>query len=213
MNNLAHILRQLMIEQDLSVSELARRTGIGQPVIHRVASGETEDPKASTLSAIANYFAVSISQLIGDEPLPKNRHKGIHNKAVFGWSRAPLLTWEQVLNWPSNKQKFSELEYLLTDADVGSNVYALRVKDTAMRPLFPEETALIIDPDIQPEDRDYIIIHFKLQKQAIFRQILFDGDDRYLKPLNPDFKLMPLEKNYKFLGVVLQSRGDFRKNK
>jgi SOS-response transcriptional repressor LexA len=210
-NKLAHILKQLMDEQDISTSELARRTDIGQPVIHRIISGETGDPKVGTMSAIANYFAVSISQLIGDEPLPKNRLKGTHNKPKFGWSKAPLISWEDVIDWPSNKEKFQELEYLLTDADVSSNVYALKVKDTTMRPLFPEDTILIIDPELEPEDRDYAIAHIDQQKQAIFRQILFDGQQIYLKPLNSEFKITQLENSYKFLGVVVQSRGEFRK--
>ena len=70
MNKLAPILCQLIREQQITVSELARRTQIGQPVIHRLISGVTLDPKVSTLSALANYFNISINQLIGDEPLP-----------------------------------------------------------------------------------------------------------------------------------------------
>jgi len=200
-----------MDEQDLTTSELARRTGIGQPVVYRILSSETGDPKVGTLSAIANYFAVSISQLIGDEPLPKNRLPGTHIKTKFGWSKAPLLSWEDAVGWPGNKEKFPELEYLVTDADVGPDAYALKVKDTAMRPLFPEDTVLIIDPALQPEDRDYAIVHIDEQKQAIFRQILFDGQNIYLKPLNADFKITQLEGKYKFLGIVVQSRGEFKK--
>jgi SOS-response transcriptional repressor LexA len=210
MNNLAYILRQLMHEQDLTTSELARRTGIGQPVIHRILTSETGDPKVSTLSAIANYFAVSISQLIGDEPLPKTRLPGTHEVSKFGWNKAPLLSWEDAIDWPENKEKFPELEYLLTDTEVGSNAYALKVKDTTMRPLFPENTVLIVDPVLQPEDRDYAIVHIEKQKQAIFRQILFDGQNIYLKPLNTDFKIILLKEKYKFLGVVVQSRSEFK---
>lgn len=211
MNKLAYILRQLMDEQDLTTSELARRTGIGQPVIHRILSSETGDPKVSTLSAIANYFAVSISQLIGDEPLPKTRLPGTHEVSKFGWNKAPLLSWEDVIHWPENKDKFPELDYLVTDADVSPDAYGLKVKDTTMRPLFPESTVLIVDPALQPEDRDYAIVHIDQQKQAIFRQILFDGQNIYLKPLNTDFNITPLEGKYEFLGVVVQSRGEFKK--
>ena len=211
MNNFAHILKQLMDEQDITESELARRTGVGQPVIHRIASGETEDPKVGTLSAIANHFAVSISQLIGDEPLPKNRKTGTHTTSAFGWSKAPLISWEDAIHWPHNKNVFTELEFVLTDANTGPHVYALKIKDTTMRPLFPEETILIIDPDKIPEDRDYAIIHISSQKQVIFRQILFDGQSVYAKPLNPDFNIMALlEKNYAFRGALVQSKGNYK---
>lgn len=211
MKKLAYILRQLMDEQALTTSELARRTGIGQPVVYRILSSETGDPKVSTLSAIANYFAVSISQLIGDEPLPKNRVPGTHAAAKFGWNNVPLLSWEEAIAWPTNKDTFSELEYILTDAEVTAEGYALKVKDTTMRPLFPENTILIIDPSLQVEDRDYAIVHIDKQKQAVFRQVLFDAQTIYLKPLNSDFKMQLLEEKYRFLGVVVQSKGSFKK--
>jgi len=201
-----------MEEQDQSPTELSRQTGVGQPVIYRILSGETEDPKVGTLKAIANYFAVSISQLIGDEPLPKNRIPGTHKKSTFGWSKAPLLSWEDVIKWPKNKEKFSELEYLLTDAEVSSQVFALKVKDTTMRPLFPEDTILIVDPELTPEDRDYTVIQLENQHQAIFRQVLFDGQSVYLKPLNSDFKIIEPMGKFKYLGVVVQSRAEFKKS-
>lgn len=87
MSKLAQILKLLMAEQGLSESELARRTGIGQPVVHRMASGETDNPKVATLSPVANYFALSISQLIGDEALPSDRVLGTHNSPGFGWTQ------------------------------------------------------------------------------------------------------------------------------
>jgi len=209
MKDFAHILQQLMEEQAISASELGRRTGIGQPVIFRIASGETGDPKVGTMSALSKYFDISISQLIGDEPLPKNRRAGTHRPAAFGWSKAPLLTWESVTGWPKNRQKFDELDYIVTDAEVSASVFALRVKDTTMRPLFPEGTLLIVDPEIKPQDRDYAIIHVVGQKQAIFRQVLFDGHKTCLKPLNSDFKLLPVSSKHKFLGVLVQSKADF----
>jgi SOS-response transcriptional repressor LexA len=73
-----------------------------------------------------------------------------------------------------------------------------------MRPLFPEETILIIDPALEPEDRDYAIVHIDQQKLAIFRQILFDGQSIYLKLLNAEFKITELKNDYKFLGIVVQ---------
>jgi SOS-response transcriptional repressor LexA len=99
----------------------------------------------------------------------------------------------------------------VTDVEVGPNAYALKVKDTTMRPLFTENTILIIDPAFQPEDRDYVIVHIIGHKQAIFRQILFDGQNIYLKPLNTDFKTTILKGNHRMLGIIVQSRADFKK--
>lgn len=212
MKKLHHILKALMAEVRINESELARRTGVGQPVIHRIASGETDNPKVGTLSPIANFFTISISQLIGDEPLPANRIPGTFNPGVQGWKQLPLLTWTQVLEWPHIPEQTKPTPTISIDHDVNEHAYALIVKDTTMEPRFPEGTTLIVDPGLQPQNRDFAIVYVDGQKLPSFKQVLIDGESTYLKPLNPDFKTVLLDKNYKFLGVVVQTRMDFNKS-
>lgn len=210
MNKLPSILRALMQEQDVTESELSRRTGIGQPVIHRVLNGETDNPKVATLSPIANYFAISISQLIGDETLPKNRISGTFNLSSYGWTTLPLLNWEKVVVGGDKLIDINDVEKISTEINVSDKAYALRVKDTTMLPLFPEGTILIIDPEVKADNKDFVIVRMSGQKQAIFRQFLFDGDDIYLKPVNADFKMHLLDKKSKLLGVMVQARMNFK---
>lgn len=210
MKQLPQILKALMLEQTLSVSELARRTGVGQPVIHRMLSAETDNPKVATLSPIANYFAISISQLIGDERLPHNRIPGTFQLSAHGWTTIPLLNWEQVIHWPTKMATITAKTTVPTEVNVSQKAFALRVKDTTMLPRFPENTLLIIDPDQQATDRDFVIVHLSGQKQAIFRQVLFDGDNIYLKPLNPDFQIQLSDKKSQIIGVMVQARMDFK---
>lgn len=210
MKKLSENIRALMSELRITESELARRTGVGQPVVHRIASGETDNPKVATLSPIANYFAVSISQLVGDEPLPLNRIPGTYNPGTQGWVQIPLLDWEQALEWPAVNSYQKPTRSISVDLNVGENAYALTIKDTTMEPRFPEGTIIIIDPTVQPTDRDYAVVQVDGFKLPTFKQILIDGQMVYLKPLNADFKTIPLDKGYKFLGKVVQARVDFK---
>ena len=211
MKKLSSNLKALMAEIHISESELARRTGIGQPVIHRIASGETDNPKVATLSPIANFFAISISQLIGDEPLPANRIPGTFNPDVIGWTQIPLVTWEELVDWPNSKDRSKPTQSISTDTPLGEHAFAVIVKDTTMEPRFPEGTILIVDPSMQPRDRDYAIVHIEGAKTPSFKQVLIDGDTTYLKPLNPDFKTVHLDKKHHFLGVMVQARMDFKR--
>ena len=211
MKKLSSNLKGLMAEIHISESELARRTSIGQPVIHRIASGETDNPKVATLSPIANFFAISISQLIGDEPLPEHRLPGTFNPGVSGWMQIPLLTWEQAVEWPDLKDHSKPTQSISTDMTLSAHAYALVVRDTTMEPRFPEGTILVIDPSLEPRDRDYGIVYVEGNKLPTFKQILIDGDATYLKPLNPDFKTVLLDKKHKFLGVMVQARMDFKR--
>lgn len=62
-----------MLTHHIKSAELARRTGIGQPVIHRLMTGVTENPQILTLKPIADYFEVSIEQLLGLVPLSQRK--------------------------------------------------------------------------------------------------------------------------------------------
>lgn len=212
MKKLNSILKALMAEVHITESELARRTGVGQPVVHRIASGETDNPKVATLSPIANFFAISISQLIGDEPLPANRLPGTYNPGISGWTQVPLLKWEQLMEWPAaGGNSINPTQSISTDLNLGTNAFAVAVRDITMEPRFPEGTLLIVDPAMHPTDRDYAIVYVDGHKLPLFKQILVDGDATYLKSLNPDFKTIALDKRHKFLGVMVQARMDFKK--
>lgn len=67
--SLSTILSHLMSENRITSAELARRTGIGQPVIYRIMTGSTDNPQVLTLKPIAEFFKISIDQLLGISPL------------------------------------------------------------------------------------------------------------------------------------------------
>jgi len=57
-------LRRLMAaDDDISQNELARRSGVPQPTIARILSGQHDEPKESTLRKLADYFGVSTGDM------------------------------------------------------------------------------------------------------------------------------------------------------
>lgn len=67
---IGEILTELLESEGLSEAEFARRTGLAQPMINRLARRLNNNPKVSTLAPIAKYFNVTFSQLLGEDPLP-----------------------------------------------------------------------------------------------------------------------------------------------
>lgn len=196
--NLARNLKKLLLENVLTESELARKTGVGQPVINRMISGATRNPKIETLKPIAQFFAISVDQLIG-------------NPAVLldGSPQIPLVPLEEVLMIDSGKQHPKIDTHIFGDAKWGSNSYALKLRSDDFLPLFPEGTLLIFDPDLQLRHKDFALIHMLEKKIPTIRQVLIDDDEFYLKPINPDFKTIPLSAKHKILSVMVQARIDF----
>lgn len=56
---MAEILRQAIKDSGSSIAELARGSGIAQPVLHRFASGE-RDLTLRTADKLANYFGLQL---------------------------------------------------------------------------------------------------------------------------------------------------------
>ena len=198
---IARILNKLLMEQNLRVSELARRVQLPQPTIQRIASGVCEHPHISSLKPIADFFAVTIDQLKGLEPIPR------FDKI----SKLPLITWSEAAHW-NKKPEPSTNESVLADVSVSNTAYALKVMDGAMEPIFPRETILIIDPAVSPRDKSYIVVLIDGSDIPVFRQLIINGSDRFLKPLSPDtdiYKMMRLGNSDNILATVVQTRRNY----
>lgn len=212
-SNLSQNLHQLMSQASISEALLARKSGVPQPTINRILSSNTQYPRGDTLKKLANIFAVDINTLLGNAPLPLNRIPGAHNPKSRSFEVLPEISWEIAPKWSSFKNdlyKKGWKNWISTDAEISPDAFALSAEGEAMAPYFIEGTKLIIDPSRKPKDRDFVIICSKGQSKATLKQLFFDGEDRYLKPLNPQFKMTQMGPFDKLLGVMVQARIDFR---
>ena len=70
-----------MANVGIKSAELARKTGIAQPVISRLMTGITSNPQILTIKPIADFFDVTLEQLLGISPLDtKNDFNSIQLK-------------------------------------------------------------------------------------------------------------------------------------
>lgn len=193
---LANNLKTLMTNKNIGTSALARATNIGQSVIFRILSGETNNPKIETLRPIANYFEVSISQLVGEQPLNLPTTPNINF--------VPLITLQQAPHWRDATTAPEISQYAITDAPISTEAFAIKTADSTMLPRFPIGATLIIDPNLNASDGNFVIAHQTGQTVATFKQLLIDGDDRYLKPLNKEFQTVQMTNDHTIIGTMVQ---------
>ena len=107
---IGNTLAKLMKERRLTSSALARLTGVAQPVIYRIASGESDNPKIATLLPLANYFEVSIDALIG-------RSLDAQTTVVEAWQQrgagVPLIHWD-LLTSGNNVNEIENIQHIQT---------------------------------------------------------------------------------------------------
>ena len=203
---LRHNLAQLINSKENikgSIGELSKLTGISRQGLSKLVKGNADNPGLDTLLTLSSVFGVTVSQLIGQLPLEaKVADYGVKNVPVLLWQQAcrakEVAALKNLGNWD---------DWIMTTISLSSAAYALRVETKHFEPYFYFGTTLIIDPEVEPADNDYIIIQSSDCEKARIKKIINDGN-LWLHSLiqeHPPVELNNKKNGYELCGVVLQS--------
>ncbi len=184
--DISNILAYLLNKSGLSEAALSRKIGIPRATINRIVSGRTPDPRASTLTAIAKYFNVTVDQLLGKQPLPIDDNTESAMTEIH--DSTPLLAWDSINNGAPGNQSF-----------------ALNVFGESMSPQFQNNSVIIINPKTTPCNRDFVVVYIESLNESLFRQLIIEGKYQFAKPINDIFPVIQLSDTDKIIGVVIQS--------
>jgi transcriptional regulator with XRE-family HTH domain len=62
------VLTKLMADSGENSHSLATKTGVTQPTIYRIASGETREPRRKAVEKLAKFFGLSVDEMYGHTP-------------------------------------------------------------------------------------------------------------------------------------------------
>ncbi len=119
----------------------------------------------------------------------------------------PLISWSRV----GSRHKVAEEtpEYgekrLPCPVECSAESFVLRVRGASMEPKFHEGDLIFVDPNVSPEAGHYVIVQPDLSGEAMFRQLISEGNRQYLKALNPDWpdRIIELDSGATICGVVV----------
>jgi SOS-response transcriptional repressor LexA len=205
---LSENLNILMSEIHISADELGRRTGLPSSTIKKIRNHYNPNPTLTTLLPLAQFFSVTLGQLVGSESLPVVRSKAEHQEYIEVGRHIPVLSWIKAISWPSSNEKV--FSTITTEHDYSENAYALMVEEDDWENL-TKGTALLIDPALKPEHRDFVVVHKEGQAIPTLKQILYDEGQVYLKPLVHGYNVTVLASDHKILGVVVEFKKHLRK--
>lgn len=203
-------LNLLMAEARIKATELARETGLPASSIKKIRNCDNPNPTLTTLLPLANYFSLTLSQLVGDEPLPDKQIQGSYKQSIEKSLRhIPLLAWDEAIAWPASKNQTHSL--IATERDYSENAYALNVEENDWENL-ATGTILLIDPLLQTEHKDFIIVYKEGNKIPTLKQVLYDDGQLYLKPVVKGYNISVFTAEHKLLGVVVEYKKLLKSN-
>jgi SOS-response transcriptional repressor LexA len=209
-NKLRDNLIKLMRRCRVKVSELHKTTGVPLTTLKRMKNDVNSNPTLSSIIPVANFFGLTIDQLVGIVPLPSDKLLGTYQEKRGYWINVPIIQWEEVIDWPQiNINTYSVIS---TDAEIARESFALIIETSDLTG-FLANSILIIDPQAKPEHGDYIIAIKEGEKTTSLKQLLVHEGEAYLKPVNPHYKTVSLDMSYKILGLVVQVKWNIERFK
>ncbi len=176
-------IRKLIHSRKISEAQLARALNVSPMTIRRVVSGETADPRISTLSQIADFFNVSVDSLIEKNDMPITFTQ--ENKPHF----IPILNWNLLEKFCSTPNLLNLCEwedwYPVISAPslhLDKKTFALRTKPS-MQPRYPLGTLLIITPEDEYLDNDIVLVKITKSNDFSLRELIIDSPKWIFQPI------------------------------
>ena len=143
-----------------------------------------------------NELSGNITEKKRDQPLQKRRTT----------RQIPVISFIQAGGFIDTYDPFPPgfaEEYLTFDEPCGPNTFALVVEGESMMPEFPPGMKIIIDPSLQVENGDLVIVK-NGDNQVTFKKLSMDGLQVLLVPLNKQFPTRDMTgQDFKIIGVVI----------
>lgn len=113
--------------------------------------------------------------------------------------RIPLLDWRDAAAFFEGS--LTPQQWLAMPGPSQTGTYALFVDGDSMAPRFPTGTILIVEPNRPAVAGNFVVARFG--NDCTFKQLVKDGADWYLKPLNERYPVKPLPSLTSICGVVV----------
>lgn len=122
--------------------------------------------------------------------------------------KIPVISWVQAGGWSDVIDQFQPghaEEWIDTVATSHPNAFALTVRGDSMEPEFAEGDIITIDPGRAYYSGSFVVA--KNGEEATFKQLILDGPNVFLKPLNERYPIKDMTGvEMRIVGVIVEKR-------
>lgn len=131
------------------------------------------------------------------------------------YGAVPLISSVQAGQWEDAIDNYQPMDgeiAVLCSVPHSKYTFAVRVEGSSMEPKFTHGEIIIIDPEVDPNNGDYIIARRLDNQKVTFKQFISDSGEYFLKALNPQWPdpIIPVDTKWEVCGVVISRHENFR---
>lgn len=196
----------------LSQQQLAEKAGVSQVTIQHLESGRNATSKR--LVEIARALNVSAEWLDSGKPAtsePSNVAPTVQPNMSY---RYPVISWVAAGAWAEAVEPFPpgfSDRYEISDYNSKGAAFWLEVRGDSMTAptgtSIPEGMMILVDTEAEVTSGKLVIAKLAHSGEATFKKLVEDGGRRYLKPLNPEYKMVECGEDCRIIGVAVRVMG------
>jgi len=233
MGKISDMLERQRKKLGLSYTNIAEKVGISSVYISQVLRGQ-RIPKDNILVKLSDALALDPSvvlRLAHYEKAPEAARRylepsvkpagsdpkfdNIEPHALGAGRKIPILGWVQAGQFsPTATGDLSPLgpdDYIYSDI-LGRNLFALRVENDSMEPLFHQDDIIILNPNIKARSGDFVVARLKEGGEVTFKKLIIKDQRVSLRPLNGKYDdiILKEDQDFEILGKVVERKTIFR---
>lgn len=195
-------------------AELSRLTNTTAKASSKWLNAESM-PGRKNMELLAKALNVRVEWLEYGKGKKADASTGVSNTAQGPElkDKVPLISWVQAGSWTevSNAYEMGQAEtYYYCPVPHGPSTFALQVRGASMenphgRRSFYDGDIIFIDPDRCADHNSLVVVKLDDSNEATFKQLIIEGDEHYLKALNPAWPdpMLKINGSATICGVVI----------
>lgn len=172
----------------LTEEGLAELCGVSRGAVQHWERPNGTAPRRKIQAKVAEVLGITVAELMHGQ---SNVEEGPPVRGAV-----PLINSVQAGNYvcfvDNHHPGDGGMEMVTTSAPVGKHTYALKVSGDSMEPEFMDGQILIVEPELEPMPGDFVIARLVDGEETTFKQLVKDGPEWFLKPLNERYPIRPL---------------------
>ncbi|MCY9802669.1 helix-turn-helix domain-containing protein [Vibrio scophthalmi] len=198
--------------KDISQKQLAELCGWGSSRVGNYEAG-VRSINLDDAETLAAHLGIAPYQILFD--LDELSNTSAIKKAAQPYFKAsyPVISSVQAGMWQEAFEPYGiddNITFIETTERVSDCSFWLKVEGESMMSAngisFPPGTMILVDPSVEAENGKLVVAKLDDVNEATFKKLVIDSGRRFLKPLNTDFPILPVNGNCKIVGVVVDAK-------